>query len=96
MATHQAPPSLGFSMQEHWSGLPFPSPTRWVYWVNILVVILYSSFQAGINGVNRRKGHGSFCIISYNCVGICNDLKELKKLWLLLFLYYFLQLYMNL
>ena len=27
MAAHQAPPSLGFSRQEHWSGLPFPSPT---------------------------------------------------------------------
>ena len=25
-AVHQAPPSLGFSRQEHWSGLPFPSP----------------------------------------------------------------------
>ena len=24
---HQAPPSLVFSRQEHWSGLPFPSPT---------------------------------------------------------------------
>ena len=23
---HQAPPSLGFSRKEHWSGLPFPSP----------------------------------------------------------------------
>ena len=26
MAAHQAPMSLGFSRQEHWSGLPFPSP----------------------------------------------------------------------
>ena len=26
MAAHQALPSLGFSRQEHWSGLPFPSP----------------------------------------------------------------------
>ena len=26
MAAHQAPQSLGFSRQEHWSGLPFPSP----------------------------------------------------------------------
>ena len=26
MAAHQGPPSLGFSRQEHWSGLPFPSP----------------------------------------------------------------------
>ena len=25
-AAHQAPPSLGFSRQEHGSGLPFPSP----------------------------------------------------------------------
>ena len=25
-ATHQAPPSLGFSRQEYWSGLPFPFP----------------------------------------------------------------------
>ena len=26
MAAHQAPLSPGFSRQEHWSGLPFPSP----------------------------------------------------------------------
>ena len=25
-AAHQAPLSLGFSKQEYWSGLPFPSP----------------------------------------------------------------------
>ena len=28
MAAHQAPPSLGFSRQQHWSGLPFPSPMQ--------------------------------------------------------------------
>ena len=27
-AAHQAPPSLGFSRQEHWSGLPLPSPMQ--------------------------------------------------------------------
>ena len=27
-AVHQVPPSLGFSRQEHWSGLPFPSPVH--------------------------------------------------------------------
>ena len=26
--SHQAPLSLGFSRQEHWSGLPFPSPVH--------------------------------------------------------------------
>ena len=25
-AAHQAPPSMGFSRQEYWSGLPMPSP----------------------------------------------------------------------
>ena len=39
MAAHEAPQSLGFSRQEHWSGLPFPSPMhesekwRWSCWV---------------------------------------------------------------
>ena len=39
MVAHQAPPSLGFSRQEHWSGLPFPSPMhesknwKWSHWV---------------------------------------------------------------
>ena len=39
MAAHQALPSLAFSRQEHWSGLPFPSPMResekwkWSRWV---------------------------------------------------------------
>ena len=28
MEAHQAPPSLGLSRQEHWSGLPFPSPMQ--------------------------------------------------------------------
>ena len=38
-AAHQAPPSLGFSRQKHWSGLPFPSPMqesekwKWSHWV---------------------------------------------------------------
>ena len=28
MAAHQAPPPLGLSRQEYWSGLPFPSPVH--------------------------------------------------------------------
>ena len=27
-AAYQAPPSIGFSRQEYWSGLPLPSPSR--------------------------------------------------------------------
>ena len=32
-AAHQAPPSLGFSRKEHWSGVPLPSPAMWETWV---------------------------------------------------------------
>ena len=28
---YEAPPSMGFSRQEYWSGLPFPSPYTYVY-----------------------------------------------------------------
>ena len=35
MASHQAPPSPGFSRQEHWSGLPFPSPNAWKWKVKV-------------------------------------------------------------
>ena len=28
-AAHQAPPSMGFSRQENWSGVPLPSPCLW-------------------------------------------------------------------
>ena len=33
-AAYQAPPSMGFSRQENWSGVPLPSPDMYLY-VNI-------------------------------------------------------------
>ena len=30
-AAHQAPPSVGFSRQEYWSGVPMPSPQQALY-----------------------------------------------------------------
>ena len=30
-AAHQAPPSMGFSRQEYWSGVPLPSPIMCIY-----------------------------------------------------------------
>ena len=38
-AAHQAPPSVGFSRQEYWSGLPLPSPVvtfRDGKWIRLL------------------------------------------------------------
>ena len=39
-AAHQAPPSMGFSRQEYWSGVPSPSPQKtWPLWKYFLVVL---------------------------------------------------------
>ena len=41
---HQAPPSMGFSRQAYWSGLPFPSPIYIKdddYWLNYPKKIAY-------------------------------------------------------
>ena len=48
MAVHQAPLSLGFSRQEHWSGLPFPSPTVdwYIYTVEYYSVIKKNTFES--------------------------------------------------
>ena len=37
-AAHQAPLSTGFSRQEYWSGLPFPSPRPWENWFHLLTL----------------------------------------------------------
>ena len=48
-AAYQAPPSMGFSRQEYWSGLPLPSPKPYCYqfricgcWMNFLLEIYFS------------------------------------------------------
>ena len=41
---YQAPPSMGFSGQRYWSGLPFPSPYVsyiYIYSFSILHIFLY-------------------------------------------------------
>ena len=42
-AAHQAPPSVGFSRQEYWSGLPLPSPDKKDW--NLPKIILYIQRQ---------------------------------------------------
>ena len=37
--THQAPPTMGFSRQEYWSGLPFPSPFIWYNIIQLIACI---------------------------------------------------------
>ena len=42
-AAHQAPPSMGFSRQEYWSGVPLPSPHKTLRCSQLLVSLLIQS-----------------------------------------------------
>ena len=53
-AAHQAPLSLGFSRQEHWSGLPFPSPMH--EYDQMLNHDIWEPFQTHLPLVPRKGG----------------------------------------
>ena len=40
-AAHQAPPSMGFSRQEYWSGVPLPSPVLYIYIYIYIYLFIY-------------------------------------------------------
>ena len=44
-AAHQAPPSMGFSRQEYWSGVPLPSPTFWLAVAKCKTLILLNALS---------------------------------------------------
>ena len=55
----QAPPSMGFSRQEYWSGLPFPSP-RTV----IVTVTVFNWITGKYSGVGNGNSLQYFCLES--------------------------------
>ena len=76
MAAHQAPLSLGFSRQEHWSGLPFPSPMheseKWKWSHSVMSD---SSWPHGLqptrllrpwDSPGKSTGVGCHCLLLYN------------------------------
>ena len=62
-AAYQAPPSMGFSRQEYWSGLPLPSPGLSAY-TELNHVDLNGWLLGGWTGVDgaERAGLGAFCM----------------------------------
>ena len=71
----QAPPSLGFSRQEHWSGLPFPSPMheseKWKWSCSVM---FDSSRPHGLQPTRllrpwdfpgKRTGMGCHCLLQF-------------------------------
>ena len=48
-AAHQAPPSMGFSRQEYWSGVPLPSPTLILHASKVMLKIIQARLQQYMN-----------------------------------------------
>ena len=53
-AAHQAPPSMGFSRQEYWSGVPLPSLTCIVLAKKFAQVFLFVFFLTGGQDVTEK------------------------------------------
>ena len=83
MAAHQAPPSLGFSRQEHWSGLPFPSPIHESEkWKWSRSVVSDSWRPHGLQPTRlfcpwdfpgKSTGVGCHCLLRFNVLAIVNS-----------------------
>ena len=67
MTAHQAPPSLGFSRQEHWSGLPFSEESwalkNWCFWTVVLEKTLESPLNCKKIQPVLPKGNKSWVFI---------------------------------
>ena len=75
-AAHQVPPSLGFSRQEHWSGLPFPSP---MHESESHSVMSDSSWSHGLQPTRllcpwdfpgKSTGVGCHCLLRWSAIDI--------------------------
>ena len=96
-AAHQAPPSLGFSRREHWSGLPFPSPMheseKWKWSHSVLFDSLWPHGLQPTKLLHLQWGAIAFsvtltrmAIIKTNkqnnkCWSGCEDIRTLVNSW---------------
>ena len=74
-AAFRAPPSLGFSSQEHWSGLSFPSPMheseKWK-WSRSVVSDSLRPHGLQPTGPGKSTGVGCHCLLRYGIIEIVN------------------------
>ena len=80
-AAFQAPPSMGFSRQEYWSGLPLPSPALILHARKVMLKILQARLQQYMNcefpdvQAGFRKGRE----IRDQIANICWNIKKARE-----------------
>ena len=66
-AAHQTPPSMGFSRQEYWSGVPSPSPNDCLITRNwILFVKIYNKAKSKGSLLAWKLLHKKFNLLKYS------------------------------
>ena len=55
-AAYQAPPSMGFSRQEYWSGVPLPSPRYILGAINIFIRCIVSEGKRVYDETRNQRG----------------------------------------
>ena len=83
MAAHQAPLSLGFSRQEYWSGLPFPSPMqeseKWKWSRSVMSDpqqphgLQPTRLLCPWDFPGKSTGVGCHCLLPFSCLGTRNS-----------------------
>ena len=67
-AAHQAPPSMGFSRQEYWSGVPLPSPEKISDTVHseyfLKINILKIKYLSINKNITKYLNNLTYCILS--------------------------------
>ena len=77
---HQAPPSMGFSRQEHWSGVPLPSPITepylWTFGLGLVLQFIDSVTGGGCSNWKQLSflGEGKGNVFSI-------DVPKKKEKW---------------
>ena len=71
-AAYQAPPSMGFSRQEYWSGLPLPSPTG-VCILNIISIqMILKLISAALTSPPEFQVHCPTAYLTFPLGGVQN------------------------
>ena len=76
-AAYQAPPSMGFSRQEYWSGVPLPSPvSKWMkaQCSSLFWVFLQPTLSLFFKIENFIFYWGSGGLVAKSCLTLCNPI----------------------
>ena len=72
-AAHQAPPPMGFSRQEYWSGVPLPSPKTVKGRLKKKKKVLHALHTVGIQWKNSDVRWTGLC---YFCMWYCREVED--------------------